>query len=271
MTNVIAEIGINANGNIDNAKKLIDLASLAGFNYVKFQKRDIDLCVPEHKKNEIKSTPWGPMTYYDYKDKMEFSYNDYEEINEYCNEKNIKWFASVWDVNSIDFMEYFSSIVKIPSAMITNIELLKKARSKFDTLIMSTGMSTEKEINTAIAACKPDVIMHTNSTYPTPLDEMNLNYIIWLMAQHKDSEIGYSGHEFGIAHTIGTVLMGVTWIERHITLDRTLWGSDQFASVEPVGCFKLIKGIRDAEKAKGKCCARVVFESEKKKLLDLRK
>lgn len=253
-------------------KQLIDLAYLSGFDYVKFQKRSIDLCVPEHKKNEIKKdTPWGDITYYKYKEKVEFNEVQYKEIFNYCDYKGIKCFASVWDVNSIDFMKEFTDIVKIPSALITNKEVLEKARKEFKTVIMSTGMSTEEDINAATKHGKPDVIMHTNSTYPTPIDEMNLEYIYWLKAKYPGTDIGYSGHEFGLAQSISTVLMGVKWIERHITLDREMWGSDQKASVEPMGCFKLIKGIRETERALGGYGEREIYPSEQSKLKDLRK
>lgn len=272
MVKVIGEIGINHNGDLNVAKKLIDISALSGFDYVKFQKRDVDLCVPEHKKNELKKgTPWGDITYYEYKKKVEFSRDEYIEIDKYCKEKGVKWFASVWDVNSIDFMKEFCNIVKIPSALISNTEVLKKARASFDTVIMSTGMSTEDQIKKAVNECKPDVIMHTNSTYPTPLNEMNMEYIEWLKDKYHDIKIGYSGHEFGLIQSISTVLMGVSWIERHITLDRNMWGSDQKASVEPVGMFKLIKGIRETEQALGGFKPRELYESEKSKLKDLRK
>ena len=265
---IIGEIGINHNGNIEICKKIIDAAVLAGCDYVKFQKRNPDVCVPEEQKSKLKSTPWGEMTYLDYKYKVEFEKNEYDIIDEYCKEKGISWFASVWDKDSVDFMSCYNNISKIPSALITNKELVEYARSKFDYLIISTGMSTEEEIEKAVEFCNPDAIMHTNSTYPSPINELNLEYIHWLKKYGK--EVGYSGHEYGLVTTFATIPMGVTWIERHITLDRTMWGSDQLASVEPAGLIKLVKGIRDIEKALGGNSKRELLNSELSKRKSLR-
>lgn len=266
---VIGEIGINHNGDLNVCKRLIDAAVIAGCDYVKFQKRNPDVCVPEEQKSKLKSTPWGDMTYLEYKHKVEFGKEEYDEINRYCTEKGIGWFASVWDKDSVDFMAEYNNITKIPSALITNKELIEYARSRFEYLIISTGMSTENEIEVAIEQCDPDVIMHTNSTYPSPVNELNLEYIHWLKDKYK-KEVGYSGHEYGLVTTFATIPMGVTWIERHITLDRTMWGSDQLASVEPSGLIKLVKGIRDIEKAMGGNCERVLMDSELSKRKSLR-
>lgn len=267
---VIGEIGINHNGDLELCKRLIDAAILAGCDYVKFQKRDPDLCVPNNQKNKPKSTPWGEMTYLEYKYKIEFGEKEFDEIDRYCKEKGIKWFASVWDINSVDFIKKYNSISKIPSALITDETLVKYARKSFDKLIISTGMSTEEEVERCIEICDPDVIMHTNSTYPTPIDELNLEYISWLKNKYG-KEVGYSGHEYGLVTTFATVPLGVTWIERHITLDRTLWGSDQLASVEPAGLIKLVKGIRDIEKALGGNHGRKILPGELLKQSSLRK
>ena len=266
---IIAEIGINHNGNINICKKIIDSAVLAGCDYVKFQKRNPDVCVPENQKNKPKSTPWGEMTYLEYKHRVEFGKEEYDEIDRYCKEKNIGWFASVWDKDSVDFISQYNKISKIPSALITNKDLCEYARKQFDCLIISTGMSTEEEIEEAVKNCSPDVIMHTNSTYPSPIKELNLNYITWLKNKYN-KEVGYSGHEYGLVTTFATVPLGVTWIERHITLDRTMWGSDHVASVEPGGLFKLVKGIRDIEKAMGKLGSRQILLSELEKRKTLR-
>ena len=266
---VIGEIGINHNGDLNVCKRLIDAAVIAGCDYVKFQKRNPDVCVPEEQKSKLKSTPWGDMTYLEYKHKVEFGKEEYDEINRYCTEKGIGWFASVWDKDSVDFMAEYNNITKIPSALITNKELIEYARRRFEYLIISTGMSTENEIEVAIEQCDPDVIMHTNSTYPSPVNELNLEYIHWLKDKYK-KEVGYSGHEYGLVTTFATIPMGVTWIERHITLDRTMWGSDQLASVEPSGLIKLVKGIRDIEKAMGGNCERVLMDSELSKRKSLR-
>jgi N-acetylneuraminate synthase len=254
-TKIISEIGINHNGNLDIAKNLILISKSAGCDYVKFQKRNPDVCVPEEQKSKVRNTIWGEMTYIDYKWKIEFDESDYKEIDSFCEKIGIKWFASAWDVDSVDFLAKFKNskayadIIKIPSALITDLNLCNYARNNTDKLIISTGMSTEDEIVSCIKSCNPDVIMHTNSTYPCPVNELNLNYIIWLKNKYPDKEIGYSGHEYGLSTTLATIPMGATWVERHVTLNRTMWGSDQASSVEPVGLFKLVKGIRDIELA----------------------
>lgn len=267
---IIAEIGINHNGSVDIAKKLIDAACLSGCDYVKFQKRTPEICVPETEKEKIRSTPWGDMTYLDYKKKIEFGKNEFDEIASYCESKKIGWFSSVWDEVSVDFMTQYTDITKISSALITNKKLCTYAREKNSKLIISTGMSTERQIEEAVANCNPDVIMHTNSTYPCPVDELNLNYINWLKHKWKDVEIGYSGHEYGLTTTFAAVAMGCQWIERHLTLERTMWGSDHLASVEPQGFNKLVKGIRDIEKALGKYGPREIWNGESTKLKSLR-
>lgn len=246
-TNIIAEIGINHNGDINICKKLIDIASAAGCDYVKIQKRTPDICVPEHQKNQMKSTPWGDMTYLEYKKRIEFNETQIQELVNYSNQKNIRFFASVWDKPSADLMRKYTNIAKIASASITDLDLCLYTRQKFNKLIISTGMSTEEEIDKCIHTCNPDTIMHTNSSYPAQVDELNLNYIKWLKNKWKDKEIGYSGHEYGLVTTFAAVAIGATWIERHITLNHNLWGSDHLSSLEPSGLFKLIKGIRDIE------------------------
>ena len=268
-TKIIAEGGINHNGNIALAKRLIDIAIVSECDYIKWQKRNPDVCVPEHQKNKTKSTPWGEMTYLQYKQRIEFGKREYDEIFNYC-EGRIKCFSSVWDIDSVDFMSEYTNIAKIPSALITNIELCKYARKKFKTLIISTGMSTEKEIVRCVTSCEPDVIMHTNSTYPSPIDELGLNYIKHLQSRWPNAEIGYSGHEYGLVTTFAAVVLGAKWIERHITLDRSMWGSDHLASVEPQGVMKLTKGIRDIEKSMGNEAPRTLFASEKIKKESLR-
>jgi len=267
---VIAEIGINHNGSVELAKELINAAKVSGCDYVKFQKRNPEVCVPENQKSKPKNTPWGDMTYIDYKHKIEFGEKEYDEINTYCKLIGIEWFASVWDIDSADFMSKYTNIAKIPSALITNDRLIKYSRKLFDTLLISTGMSTEKEIERAIEICNPDVVFHTNSSYPSKIDELNLNYINHLKYKYPNIEPGYSGHEFGLVTTFATIPMGATWIERHITLDRTMWGSDQMASVEPHGLIKLVKGIRNIERSLGPGGAREVLGSELEKRRSLR-
>jgi N-acetylneuraminate synthase len=186
---------------------------------------------------------------YEYKWKLEFSEEQIKELVEYSNSLGIEFFASVWDIDSVKLMAKYTKIGKIPSALITDLELCKCARENFEFLIISTGMSNEEEIEACINGCNPDVIMHTNSTYPCPVEELNLNYIDWLKEKWTGKEIGYSGHEYGLVTTFASVAKGVTWIERHITLDRNMWGSDQSSSIEPSGLIKLVKGIRDIEKS----------------------
>lgn len=271
MIKIIAEIGINHNGDLDTAKKLIDICSSAGVDYVKFQKRNPDVSVPEEMRELTRWTPWGKMSYLDYKYRLEFSEKQYKEIDKYCEEKGIAWFASVWDMDSAKFLEsMFCGIVKIPSAKICDNELLTYCRKTFPVMLMSTGMSTEEEIEESILTGSPDVIMHCNSSYPANVEDLNLNYIKWLKNKYADKEIGYSGHEYGLVTTFATIPMGVTWIERHVTLDRTMWGTDQMASIEPIGLFKLVKGIRDIEKAMGHPEKRKVFQSEISKRKQLR-
>lgn len=282
-TKIIGEIGINyAYGSdkskfIQNALKLIDVASVAGCDYVKFQKRTPNVCVPKEQKSKPKRVPWNKneITYIEYKEDIEFGKEEFDIINEYCIDKDIKWFVSVWDKDSIDFMkQYYDTtplIMKIPSALITDIDLCKYARENCDFLIISTGMSSEDEVLKCINECNPDVIMHTNSTYPSQVDELNLGYIKWLKEKHPNKEVGYSGHEFGLTTTIATIPMGVSWIERHITLERSLWGSDQMASVEPQGLIKLVKSIKDVEKAMGGYGPRQVLGGELEKQKSLRK
>lgn len=275
---IIGEVGINHNGDIEIAKKLIMVAKTAGCDYVKFQKRNPDICVPEEQKSKPRQTPWGEMTYLEYKWRTEFNYEQYSEIDEFCNKIGIKWFVSVWDKDSIDFMDIFRRLgkaydgtMKIPSALITNLELCEYARTNCDKLIISTGMSTENEIQSCINSSEPDVIMHTNSTYPCPVEELNLNYINWLKSRYPHLDIGYSGHEYGLVTTFATIAMGVTWVERHITLDRNMWGSDHSASIEPSGLFKLVKGIRDIESSLAiPIGPRSVFGGELSKLKSLR-
>ncbi len=270
--NLIAEIGINHNGDIKVCKDLISVANLSGFNYVKIQKRNPDLCVPEEQKTKMKETPWGMMTYLDYKKKIEFNENQIVELIEHSNKLGITFFASVWDTDSIEIMSRYCNIGKIPSALITNLDLCKYARKCFDKLIISTGMSTEEEINNCINACNPDVIMHSNSTYPCPPEDLNLRYIEWLKEKHPTKQIGYSGHENGIITTIATVPMGITWIERHVTLDKNMWGSDQKASLDIQEMFELVKNVKIIEKAcKYEPQKRIQFEKENIKKLSLRK
>ena len=267
---IIAEIGINHNGSLEIAKKLIDTAIIAGCDYVKFQKRNPDICVPDKEKMKLKVTPWGEMTYIDYKHKIEFGKEQFDEIDRYCSKKGIKWFASVWDLDSVNFMADYADITKIPSAHLINYELLTYAREKNNLMMLSTGMSKEEDIEKSIKIGNPDIVFHTNSTYPCPVEELNLSYIKLLKEKYPNKTVGYSGHEYGLVASFAAAALGAEYVERHITLDRTMWGSDQLASVEPVGVIKLVKGIRDIEKAIGNLGPRKILGSELEKLKTLR-
>jgi N-acetylneuraminate synthase len=251
-TYIIAEIGINHNGDLDIAKKLIDLAYVSGCDAVKFQKRNPDVCVPEDQKMKMRDTPWGRMTYIDYKHRMEFTKEQYDEIDEYCKGK-IDWTVSVWDKDSVDFIsQYKVPFVKIPSALLTDLDLIEYTKKLGVKIIASTGMSTMEEVDAAVDVLKGHdfAIMHCNSSYPAKIDELNLSCIKTLKDRY-DCEVGYSGHEFRLGTTVASVYLGATMIERHITLDRTMWGTDQTSSVEPQGLIKLVNGVRELEKAHG--------------------
>jgi N-acetylneuraminate synthase len=219
----------------------------------------------------MRQTPWGEMTYIDYKKRVEFDMDQIKELNNFSESVGIKFFASVWDLPSVDDMSTLCDIGKIPSALITDLELCQYARKKFKTLIISTGMSTEEEIDMCLSVCDPDVIMHTNSTYPCPPQDLNLRYITHLIQKCPNKEIGYSGHEYCLPTTYAAVVLGATWIERHITLDREMWGSDQKSSVEPAGLFHMTSSIRNISKSiQYPPGPRMQFETENIKKASLR-
>lgn len=261
-TYIIAEIGINHNGDLNTAKKLIDISVAAGCDAVKFQKRNPDVCVPEHQKNVIRDTPWGQMTYLEYKHKIEFGKKEYDEIDRYCKERGITWSASPWDYDSVEFLkQYDVPFIKIPSAMLTNHELLTSCMKSSMRVIISTGMSTEEEIDDAINVLRKAKaffknphqigVLHCNSSYPAPVKELNLSAIKTLVEKYPDCEIGYSGHELLLVTSVAAIYLGASIIERHVTLDRNMWGSDHSCSVTPHGLLKLVSGIRDLEQAYG--------------------
>jgi N-acetylneuraminate synthase len=261
---VIAEIGINHNGSVEIAKRLIDGAVLAGANAVKFQKRTPEKCVPRDQWGIERDTPWGRMTYIEYRHRVEFGPREYAEIDRYCAERNMLWFASCWDEDSVDFIESFEPpCYKAASASLTDIPLLKKMRSTGRPLILSTGMSTVEEIDAAIKAVGREnlLVAHSTSSYPCPPEHLNLNMIRTLKAEYPDCPIGYSGHEVGLAPTWAAVTLGATFVERHVTLDRAMWGSDQAASVEIVGLLRLVASIRDIERSLGDGVKRI-YEGE---------
>lgn len=250
---ITAEIGINHNGDLEIAKRLIDVAVLAGCDAVKFQKRTPELCVPPEQRNLIRETPWGQMTYLDYRYRVEFGEAEYRAIDQYCQERNIVWFASCWDMPSVDFIEQFSPpCYKIASASMTDDELVAYKNATGRPIILSTGMSTMEEIHHAVGLVDRErlLLCHTTSTYPCPPQELNLR-MIQTLSQDFARPVGYSGHEVGLQTTLAAVTLGACFIERHITLDRAMWGSDQAASVEPHGFTRLVRDIRVIEQALG--------------------
>ncbi|MBE2219561.1 MAG: N-acetylneuraminate synthase family protein [Ignavibacteria bacterium] len=270
---IIAEIGINHNGSMEVAKKMIDGAVFAGADAVKFQKRTPEICVPADQWLIERETPWGRMTYIDYKRKTEFTMKQYFEIDQYCRQKGIDWFTSCWDIPSVEFIEQFDTpVYKIASACITDMELLAKIKETGKPVMISTGMSTMREIEEAvkILGSKNTMIAHSTSAYPCKPKELNLNMINTLKRIYPEIPIGYSGHETGLATTYAAAALGACFIERHITLDRAMWGTDQAASVEIMGLYRLVHNIRDIERSLGDGVKKV-YESELNSLNKLRK
>lgn len=252
-TYIVAEIGINHNGDLQIAKDLIHAAKDAGVDAVKFQKRTPEICVPKDQQTKMRDTPWGYIPYLEYRYKVEFGKEEYTAIDELCKELNIDWFVSVWDTASVDFMEQFSPVCyKLPSASLTDHELLLKVRQTGRPMIISTGMSTMEEIEEAVKVIGSEdlLITHSTSAYPCDPAELNLKMVETLKNKFA-CPIGYSGHEVGLVTSVVAVAMGACLVERHFTLDRAMWGGDQAASVEPGGFRKLVKYIRVTEKAIG--------------------
>lgn len=250
---IIAEIGINHNGDIEIAKQLMDVAVETGCDAVKFQKRTPEICVPEEQKSIPRETPWGSMTYFEYKKRIEFEQKEFEQIDAYAKKIGIDWFASPWDVPSVDFLEGFNvPCQKIASACLTDSELLTAINKTKTTTILSTGMSSMREIDKAVSLLNdvPLAIAQATSTYPAEASELNLRAIQTFSEKYK-VPVGYSGHERGLQVTIAAVALGATFIERHITLDRSMWGTDHSASLEPEGLKKLVRDIRIVELALG--------------------
>lgn len=261
---VIAEIGINHNGNLDTALRLIDVAADAGADAVKFQKRTPELCTPRDQWDLRRETPWGDLSYLEYRQKVEFGHDQYAAIDAHSRSRGIHWFASCWDEPSVDFIENFSPpAYKIASASVTDIELIRRTVRTGVPVICSTGMSTLAEIDTAVGELRPNraILMHTTSTYPCPIGELNLRMIETLRNRYR-VPVGYSGHESGIAPSVAATVLRACVVERHITLDRTMWGSDQAASLEPPGLQRLVRDIRVIEQALGDG-VKVVYESER--------
>lgn len=250
---VIGEIGINHNGDVDVAKKLIDVAAVSGANAVKFQKRTPEISTPVAQRDQIRQTPWGEMTYLEYRYRVEFDRSQYEDIARHAADRGLQWFASPWDVPSVAFLEDLGVVThKVASASVTDLELLQALAETGKPIILSTGMSTLEQIDRAVETLGTDrlVILHATSTYPLPPEEANLRTIETLR-QRYGVPVGYSGHERGLQISLAAVALGAVAVERHITLDRTMWGSDQAASLEPTGLHNLVRDIRILQTALG--------------------
>ena len=270
---VIAEIGINHNGDLGIAKQMIDAAVHAGADAVKFQKRTPEVATPPEQQNQMRETPWGYITYLDYRYKVEFNEDQYCDIDKYCREKGIAWMVSVWDEPSVDFMEKFNTpAYKIPSASLTDTKLIHKARATGRPLILSSGMSTMEQIHKGVSVAGEEnlVLMHCTSTYPCEPEELNLKMVQTLRNEFSNIPIGYSGHEVGLVPSAVAVAFGACMVERHLTLDRAMWGSDQAASVEPGGFERLVKYIRVTEASLGDGVKKV-YASEQSSLKKLRR
>lgn len=271
-TYVVGEVGINHNGDIEIAKSLMNAAKKAGVDAVKFQKRTPEICVPLEQQSQMRETPWGYISYLEYRYKTEFDRDAYQEIDRHAKELGIDWFASSWDIPSLEFIQQFDPPThKIPSALLTDKELLRAHREMGKPLILSTGMSTIEEISEAIEVLGEDnlVLCHTTSSYPCPPEELNLR-MIQTLKERFSCPIGYSGHEVGLVPSAIAVALGACMVERHITLDRAMWGSDQSASVEPQGLVSLVKYIRVTEKSLGDGIKHV-YDSEQSSLRKLRR
>lgn len=269
---IIAEIGINHNGDLDTAKEMIMSAHETGADAIKLQKRTPELCVPKDQRDIMRETPWGYISYLEYRKHVEFGLDEYQVINDFCQDLGIDWFTSVWDEPSVDFMENFNPVCyKVPSAALTDISLLKKIRSTGRPIILSSGMSTYEQIESSVSTIgtRDLVLMHSTSAYPCDPQELNLRMIETLRGKF-DCPIGYSGHEVGLITTVIAVALGASAVERHFTLDRAMWGGDQAASVEPGGFRKLVKYVRVTEMSLGDGVKKV-YDSEQSSLKKLRR
>jgi N-acetylneuraminate synthase len=270
---VIAEIGLNHNGDVEIAKRLIDVAADSGAQAVKFQKRTPAISTPEHMKNTLRETPWGTMTYLEYRYRVEFDREQYIEIGDYATLRGLSWFASPWDEIAVDFLEDLQVVAhKVASASVTDIAMLEALARTGKPIILSTGMSTLDQIDRAVEVLGTDnlIILHATSTYPLPPEEANIRMITSLRDRYEGVPIGYSGHERGLQISIGAVALGAVAVERHITLDRTMWGSDHAASLEPTGFEHLVRDIRVLSEAMGDGVKRI-FPGELAPLAKLRR
>lgn len=272
-TYVIAEIGLNHNGDVEIAKQLIDVARAAGADAVKFQKRTPEIATPEHMRDVQRETPWGTMSYLDYRRRVEFDRDQYIEIGDYATMAGLDWFASPWDVPSVEFLEDLGAVAhKVASASLTDTELLQALRETGKPVILSTGMSTIEQIDRALDTLGTDrtVLMHATSTYPMEPGEANLKMIPTLRDRYAGVPVGYSGHERGLQISLAAVALGAVAVERHITLDRAMWGSDHAASLEPGGLERLVRDIRVIEEALGDGVKRV-YQGELAPMAKLRR
>lgn len=256
---VVAELGINHSGSLETAIEMIAQAKASGADLVKFQKREPRLSVPRSEWDKPKETPWGLMSYIEYKERLEFSLSDFVQIDRACGQVGIAWFLSVWDIPSVRFaLDFALPYVKVPSAKLTDGELLGYARGTRALAILSTGMSTPAEVNAAVNILRPEYLLACTSTYPCPAGDLNLRTITTFQREYPGCTIGWSGHEVGLAPSLAAVALGAQMIERHFTLDRSSWGTDQAASVEPAGFKRMVKDIRLIEKALGDGVKRVM-------------
>jgi len=273
MIETVAEIGINHNGDLEIVQKLIDVAVVAGLDYVKFQKRTIDLVYTKEELSAPRESPWGT-TFREQKEGLEFDIDDYMEIDIYCKKKGIQWFASPWDHESVEFLESFDiPFIKVPSALITNKFLLESIAKTDMPIILSTGMSTLEMVDKAIGLLGRDqiyCIMHCTSTYPSAPEEQNLKCILTLKDRYPWAKIGFSNHSPGLPYMVAGAALGAEMIEFHVTLDRSMYGSDQASSIEPEGIFHLKKWINGLEKAMGDGQKRI-YPSEEPILKKLRR
>jgi N-acetylneuraminate synthase len=248
MTYIIAEAGINHNGSLELAKKLISLAKNAGCDSVKFQKRTLDICIPENQREKIRDTPWGEMSYFEYKKKIEFDKEEFDVIDSFCKKLQIDWSASAWDHESLEFVEnYKPPYHKVPSALNTNIIFLREVAKLGRKTLVSTGMCNLSDIDEVVnifnSVGTELILMHSVSTYPAREENLNLNFIKTLQKRYK-LDVGYSGHEASVSPSIVAAVLGANYIERHITLDRSMWGTDHSASLELTGLTQLVGSIR---------------------------
>jgi len=248
--NMVAEIGINHNGDLIQALNMIFLAKEAGFDYVKLQKRNPDICVPAYQKNVEKIVPWHdrPITYLQYKKEIEFN-EEYIVINQYCKDAGIKWFVSVWDLNSVQFMwKYGLDLIKVPSALMTDHQLIQRCKDLYPKVMVSTGMSTQEEVDSMVECTHPNILMHTNACYPTAFEDINLGYLYQLQYFNNSSnpiDVGYSNHcPNDVSLYMAAMMNVVKWIEVHVTLDRNAWGSDQKSSFQLKDMGPIIDNIR---------------------------